>query len=54
MRTMKSTYPLLFAVAVLLSLAGCKETIEGELGTPFDKVAGMSGDWELHAFTQTD
>lgn len=54
MRTMKSTYPLLFVVAVLLSLAGCKETIEGELGTPFDKVAGMSGDWELHAFTQTD
>lgn len=53
---MKHLNPIRIALllSVLAVMAGCKERIEGELGTPFDKVAGMSGDWELAAFTQTD
>ena len=53
MKTLHLTRITVF-LAVLCTMAGCKERIEGELGTAFDKVAGMSGDWELTAFTQTD
>lgn len=32
----------------------CKPESIGELGEPFDKVAGMTGTWELSSFTQQD
>ncbi len=42
------------ALAAFIALAGCKPEITGELGEPFDKVEGMSGTWQLTAFTQQD
>lgn len=44
----------LVALVTAAALSGCKPEINGELGEPFDKVAGMSGTWELSAFTQQD
>lgn len=44
----------LFALAGAAILSGCKPEINGELGEPFDKVVGMTGTWELQAFTQQD
>ena len=41
-------------VATLFILSGCKPELEGELGEPFDKVAGMLGTWGLTSFVQTD
>lgn len=52
MRSMRITIAI--AVLALGVLAGCKEKIEGELGTPFSKVDGLNGTWQLTAFTQTD
>ncbi|MEY5043395.1 MAG: hypothetical protein RJA19_622 [Bacteroidota bacterium] len=47
-----------FWLAGLVGLAffagGCKPETEGEIGEPFDKVAGISGTWELRAFLQQD
>jgi hypothetical protein len=45
----------LSAIAIIaLSLAGCKPEPEGELGTAFDKVAGMDGSWKITKFSQLD
>lgn len=45
----------LFSVALaLVLLAGCKPESKGELGEPFDKIAGISGTWELTRFIQKD
>jgi len=41
-------------VLIALALAGCKPEPEGELGTAFDKVAGMNGTWKLAKFSQLD
>jgi hypothetical protein len=41
-------------VALIFILSGCKPEPEGELGEPFDKVAGMLGTWGLTGFIQTD
>lgn len=46
---------LLYAsVAVTLVLVACKPEIEGELGDPFDKRAGLHGTWVLNQFLQKD
>lgn len=39
---------------VAMAINGCKPESTGELGDPFDKVAGMTGTWELSSFTQQD
>jgi hypothetical protein len=52
MKAMK--YTLLIALAVIMTISGCKKKIEGELGTPYSKVAGMNGAWEIISFSQID
>jgi len=42
------------ALAFTLVLTNCKPELKGELGVPFDKVKGLSGNWELGAFAQRD
>lgn len=43
------------ALALIISgFLGCKPETTGELGEPFDKVKGITGTWELSAFTQQD
>lgn len=42
------------ALAFTLVLTNCKPDVKGELGEPFDKVKGLSGHWELGAFSQRD
>lgn len=44
----------LTGILLIFALHGCKERINGELGEPFDKVAGMAGTWELVSFIQKD
>ena len=55
---MNTTYTSLSAVLILAIVAiafnACKPESTGELGDPFDKVAGMVGTWELSSFTQQD
>ena len=55
---MKTTYTSLSAVLTLaivaIAINACKPESTGELGDPFDKVAGMTGTWELSSFTQQD
>ena len=55
---MKTTYTSLSAVLILaigaMSINACKPESTGELGDPFDKIAGMTGTWELSSFTQQD
>ena len=55
---MKTTYTSLSAVLTLAIMAMAinagKPESTGELGDPFDKVAGMTGTWELISFTQQD
>lgn len=55
---MNTTYTSLSAVLTLAIVAiafnACKPESTGELGDPFDKVAGMTGTWELSSFTQQD
>ena len=55
---MKTTYTSLSAVLTLAIMAmainACEPESTGELGDPFDKVAGMTGTWELSSFTQQD
>lgn len=55
---MKTTYTSLSAALTLAVMAmainACKPESTGELGNPFDKVAGMTGTWELSSFTQQD
>ena len=54
----KTTYTSLSAVLTLafvaMAINACKPESTGELGDPFDKVAGMTGTWELSSFTQQD
>lgn len=50
-RTFINTFLLL---SLALFLGQCKPELEGELGEPFDKVAGMSGTWQLTQFIQKD
>lgn len=45
---------LFTAIAFALVLTSCKPEIKGELGEPFDKVKGLSGNWELGGFAQRD
>ncbi|MCH2199644.1 MAG: DUF5004 domain-containing protein [Flavobacteriales bacterium] len=52
MKNFTRFFTLVFALTILF--AGCKEEIEGELGEPFDKVAGLNGKWELTSFIQKD
>ena len=52
---MNTTYTSLSAVLILaIVFNACKPESTGELGDPFDKVAGMTGTWELSSFTQQD
>jgi Domain of unknown function (DUF5004) len=45
----------LFAILAMgIAFTGCKPEPEGELGTAFDKVAGIAGTWEIVSFTQQD
>ncbi|MBT5147892.1 MAG: DUF5004 domain-containing protein [Flavobacteriales bacterium] len=41
-------------LVALVTPTGCKPEPQGELGEPFDKVAGMLGTWQLNTFIQTD
>lgn len=54
MRTMNTFKSLLLLAGMAALFSGCKETIEGEPGTPFDKVKGLEGTWELSRFSQID
>jgi len=54
MKTMNTLKTLVLLAAMAVFFGGCKEKIEGELGTPFDKVKGMEGTWELTRFSQID
>lgn len=56
MKYFKSTWygTLAIALFALAAAGGCKPEITGELGEPFDKVAGMTGTWVLTSFTQQD
>lgn len=47
-------YSLICLMACGMLFAGCKKKIEGELGTPTDKVKGLEGSWELIEFVQID
>lgn len=47
-------YTILIALGLLLGLSACKKKIEGELGTPYGKVEGMDGSWEIIEFSQID
>jgi hypothetical protein len=51
---MKKTYIFIGSLLLALCFTACKETIEGDLGEPFDKVKGLSGTWELARFEQQD
>ena len=55
---MNTTYTSISAVLILVIVAiafnACKPESTGELGDPFDKVAGLEGTWELSSFTQQD
>lgn len=48
----KST--LLLALVFTTGMSGCKPEPEGELGTPYDKVVGLYGTWELETVLQHD
>lgn len=55
MKTLQFTQKSIIALlAFALLLPACKEKIEGEIGEPYDKVAGMNGTWELTNFIQKD
>jgi len=43
-----------FSVAITIVLAACKPEIKGELGEPFSKTEGLSGNWQLVSFSQRD
>ena len=45
---------MVFALALVASISGCKPEPEGELGTPYDKVVGLYGTWELETVLQHD
>lgn len=54
MKTLTPLTKLALIVAVIAMAVGCKPRIEGELGEPFDKIAGIAGMWELNRFIQRD
>lgn len=55
MRTLTTIGRTFLAIAIVgIAFSSCKEKIEGELGEPFDKVAGLAGTWELTSFIQKD
>jgi hypothetical protein len=57
MKTTKITFGRLtwLVIAVMaVAFSGCKPDSTGELGEPFDKVAGISGTWQLNRFIQKD
>lgn len=43
-----------FTLLAWMLSSGCKPETTGEIGDPYDKVKGMTGTWELSAFTQQD
>jgi hypothetical protein len=45
---------VLLAGAMVFGLNSCKPETKGELGTAFDKVAGMDGTWKISKFSQVD
>ncbi len=51
MNTLKSLMLLLLSASII---GGCREKIEGDLGSPYDNVKGMEGTWELTRFSQID
>lgn len=53
MKTPIST-KLFTSLLAIIVLVGCKPRTEGALGEPFDKIAGISGTWELTRFIQKD
>jgi len=54
MNTMNRTAFLILALVIWSAFGGCKPRSEAELGTPFDKLEGMIGNWELASSSQTD
>lgn len=44
----------LLCLSLLVTVLACKPRTEGEIGEPFDKIAGISGTWELQRFIQQD
>ncbi len=55
MKTMTNTFKAFVILCITAAaFSSCKERIEGELGEPFDKVAGLNGTWELTNFIQKD
>ena len=52
----KTTYTIA-ALTLLCGIwlfPGCKPETTGEIGEPFDLIAGLTGTWELASFTQQD
>ncbi|MFN0032426.1 MAG: hypothetical protein ACKVOR_09720 [Flavobacteriales bacterium] len=45
---------LVLLVVLATGMATCKPRIEGELGEPFDKLAGINGTWQISTFSQRD
>lgn len=45
---------MLVAMIITFLVGGCKPEPQGELGAPFDKVAGLHGTWELMSVFQAD
>lgn len=54
MKSMKTHISIALVALLALGLGSCKPQPEGELGEPFDKIAGLTGTWELSSFTQQD
>jgi len=49
---MKNIAYIIFTVTLLFS--SCRPELETDPGEPFDKVAGLDGDWKLYSFVQQD
>lgn len=45
---------IIWFILIAAVLHSCKPDLKGELGTPSDKVAGMSGVWKVSRFSQVD
>ncbi len=41
-------------ISVITLFSACRPDLKGELGTPSDKVAGLSGTWKVSKFSQVD
>lgn len=45
---------IIYISAIILFAYSCKPELKGELGEPSNKVEGLSGNWQLTAFSQRD